>query len=360
MWRRDCPNEVAGGGAAVCTCSAPAKFVDQHSHHNIIVPDPIDQSGLTFTTFDHKTAFFIGADSSRVDSKDTQRNAMQCHRTESMAQYEPDRLGTEALPQFAGIVDANCQCSAVVCCRHAMQPDAPDQPADINNPSVLLALDRLHPLLGGLARRGACAGRLTAVHADNRWVVSESLTCGHIIRRWTPQRDAWTFQYRQSCHSVFLSDLGTMKRRTFGSASVRSQHAYRASKHLHGFCFDPYAPARVQAAARRHMRLSQAAEKHYRLAPYPLPRYLRSRFCAGALLVSERAAFPPRKHSRVGNSRSLPFPKVTAHAALPLRTERHVPNSIASLRIELAAGLATTLERCTGCAQSAAPLKFAA
>ena len=67
-----------------------------------------------------------------------------------------------------------------------------------------------------------------------------------------------------------------------------------------------------------------------------------------------------QKRAQAGNSRSLPFPKVTSHGALPLRTERHVPDSIATLRIELAAGLAAKLERCTCCAQALAPRKLAA
>lgn len=47
------------------------------------------------------------------------------------------------------------------------------------------------------------------------------------------------------------------------------------------------------------------------------------------------------------------FPKIDARAALPVRTARHVPDSIATLRHELAVGIATRLARCPCCAKPA-------
>ena len=67
--------------------------------------------------------------------------------------------------------------------------------------------------------------------------------------------------------------------------------------------------------------------------------------------VREGRFSPPRKRARLGTSKSLPFPKVTAQGALPTRTERHVPDSIATLRRELCASLTATLERCTCCSK---------
>src|SRR5262245_59250104 len=53
---------------------------------------------------------------------------------------------------------------------------------------------------------------------------------------------------------------------------------------------------------------------------------------------------PPR------SSRNLPYAKVTSPEDPPLRPERHVPNSIATMRRSLVAALATMLSRCPCCA----------
>jgi hypothetical protein len=47
---------------------------------------------------------------------------------------------------------------------------------------------------------------------------------------------------------------------------------------------------------------------------------------------------PPR------TSRNLPFPLVTDPEAPPIRPERHIPNSIATLRRRLTGALARNLE----------------
>src|SRR5215468_7425303 len=51
-----------------------------------------------------------------------------------------------------------------------------------------------------------------------------------------------------------------------------------------------------------------------------------------------------------GCSRNLPYTKVTSPEDPPLRPERHVPNSIATMRRRLVAALATMLSRCPCCA----------
>jgi hypothetical protein len=56
--------------------------------------------------------------------------------------------------------------------------------------------------------------------------------------------------------------------------------------------------------------------------------------------------------SAAGNlgSKNLPFPKVIDSEAPPPRTERHVPNSIATMRRRLIIALVSTLSRCPCCA----------
>ena len=60
---------------------------------------------------------------------------------------------------------------------------------------------------------------------------------------------------------------------------------------------------------------------------------------ACGFLISERGAFPPRTLVPELSARNLPFPRVIDPEAPPLRPERHVLNSIASLRVRLNAGL---------------------
>src|SRR6266478_439126 len=68
-----------------------------------------------------------------------------------------------------------------------------------------------------------------------------------------------------------------------------------------------------------------------------------------SLSPSERR-FPPQQIVPPGCSRNLPYAKVTSPEDPPLRPERHVPNSIATIRRRLVAALATTLSRCPCCA----------
>ena len=66
-------------------------------------------------------------------------------------------------------------------------------------------------------------------------------------------------------------------------------------------------------------------------------------------LISERETIPPQNLVPPGGSKNLPFPPVTDPAAPPLRPERHVPNSIATMRRRLAVALANRLSRCPCC-----------
>ena len=60
--------------------------------------------------------------------------------------------------------------------------------------------------------------------------------------------------------------------------------------------------------------------------------------------------FPPQDIVPPRCSRNLPFAKVISSEDPPLRPERHVPNSIATMRRRLVAALAKTLSRCPCCA----------
>jgi hypothetical protein len=52
---------------------------------------------------------------------------------------------------------------------------------------------------------------------------------------------------------------------------------------------------------------------------------------AYGFLISERETIPPPDHVPPGGSRNLPSPVVTDSAAPPLRPQRHIPNSIATV-----------------------------
>jgi len=66
-------------------------------------------------------------------------------------------------------------------------------------------------------------------------------------------------------------------------------------------------------------------------------------------LIAQRDAIPPRDRSIRANSKNLPFPVVTDPAAPPIRVQRHVPDSIATLHRLLVVAVAQTLQRCPWC-----------
>ena len=72
---------------------------------------------------------------------------------------------------------------------------------------------------------------------------------------------------------------------------------------------------------------------------------------AYGFLVAERAAFPPQAPGTREDPRRLTFPRIIDSADPPLRPERHLPNSIATLRRRLIVALVDQLPRCPCCAR---------
>jgi SRSO17 transposase len=70
---------------------------------------------------------------------------------------------------------------------------------------------------------------------------------------------------------------------------------------------------------------------------------------AYGFLISQREAIPPQDQAVPLSSRNLAYPAVTDPADPPVRPERHVPNSITSVRIVIARAIARTLTRCPCC-----------
>ena len=70
---------------------------------------------------------------------------------------------------------------------------------------------------------------------------------------------------------------------------------------------------------------------------------------AYGFLVAERLRHKDTKKTPY-SARNLPYPKVTSRGAVR-RAQRHVPNSISTLRWTIALTLANSLERCPCCAQ---------
>jgi hypothetical protein len=67
---------------------------------------------------------------------------------------------------------------------------------------------------------------------------------------------------------------------------------------------------------------------------------------AYSFLIAEPGAFPPQDRLPPRSCRDLAFPMATDPEAPPIRPERHVANSIASIRRRLIVALARTLPRC--------------
>ncbi|MDA9391248.1 hypothetical protein WN73_11215 [Bradyrhizobium sp. CCBAU 45394] len=71
---------------------------------------------------------------------------------------------------------------------------------------------------------------------------------------------------------------------------------------------------------------------------------------ADGFLISKRETIPPQALGAPGRSRSIAFPQITDPADLPLRTQRHIPNSTATMRRRLEHALVRTLSGCPCCA----------
>ena len=61
--------------------------------------------------------------------------------------------------------------------------------------------------------------------------------------------------------------------------------------------------------------------------------------------------FPLSSSSSAGGSKHLRYPPISSRGVPPVRPERHVPHSIASIRRELTVRLVKTLPRCPCCLQ---------
>jgi len=66
-------------------------------------------------------------------------------------------------------------------------------------------------------------------------------------------------------------------------------------------------------------------------------------------LISKREAIPPQDYATAFASKTLAFPLVVDRADPPIRPERHVTNSITSVRVTIARAIARTLPRCPCC-----------
>ncbi len=71
---------------------------------------------------------------------------------------------------------------------------------------------------------------------------------------------------------------------------------------------------------------------------------------AYGFLISKRGSIPPPQDNVApSSSKNLPYPTVIDPADPPIRPERHVPNSITSVRITVVKAIARTILRCPCC-----------
>jgi len=75
------------------------------------------------------------------------------------------------------------------------------------------------------------------------------------------------------------------------------------------------------------------------------------------LIALGRQPHHPSLSERFAAARRLSFPPVTDPEVPPLRPERHIPNSIATLRRRMIVALTKRLSRCPCCARKIAPNK---
>jgi hypothetical protein len=80
--------------------------------------------------------------------------------------------------------------------------------------------------------------------------------------------------------------------------------------------------------------------------------FIITRHCASPLMdpySPKGERFPPQDHATPFSSKTIPDPEVTDPADLPIRPERHVPNSLTSVRIAIARAISRILPRCPCC-----------
>ena len=85
---------------------------------------------------------------------------------------------------------------------------------------------------------------------------------------------------------------------------------------------------------------------------FNLSPQLSPRVAAYGFLLSEKETIPPQDLPAPGEARNRPFPPVIDPEDLPLRSQRHMPNSIATLRIRLARTLVHVLPQCPCCGRA--------
>ena len=175
-------------------------------------------------------------------------------------------------------------------------------------------------LCGGA--RSPCASRLPPPHAPPRGMVPDRVACGrtrankilpvHLAREHQPSRPG-------QHHQAALADRAGL----------------------------PGPQAGTRAWPLRGARLAWLSSSRH-----ALHRCLR----IPALRKSEQ--FPPQDHATPFLSKNIPYPEVIDPAAPPIRPERHVANSISSVRIAIARAIARTLPRCPCCQRIARRTDF--
>jgi hypothetical protein len=76
------------------------------------------------------------------------------------------------------------------------------------------------------------------------------------------------------------------------------------------------------------------------------------RIAAYGFLICERATIPPSEHRTPTFIKVSAYPTVIDPADPPIRTERHVQNSITTMRCTIARAIARTIMRCPCCQRS--------
>lgn len=79
---------------------------------------------------------------------------------------------------------------------------------------------------------------------------------------------------------------------------------------------------------------------------------------AYGFLITERSAIPPQPSDASHPSKHLKYPRASDPAGLPIRPERHVANSIATVRITIARRMARKLDRCPCCQKISPQAEF--
>jgi hypothetical protein len=80
----------------------------EDGHHEVVMPDAIDESGLALSSLDDKPALLIRADGSQVVVHHPHGDAMQAEDIERIAQSKSNSLTAEALSKLTGVFNPDC------------------------------------------------------------------------------------------------------------------------------------------------------------------------------------------------------------------------------------------------------------